>query len=105
MPDPFMTENRAPIISAAARNNVPAVYSIQTRTPPFGGSNRIKGDTRSIPCSWNHTAETDCVAGHIGLRCAKRKFISLNSRQCSDSSAPTQAVLSSQKNNTKLRWV
>jgi putative ABC transport system substrate-binding protein len=26
MPDPFMTPHRAPIISAAARNNVPAVY-------------------------------------------------------------------------------
>jgi hypothetical protein len=26
MPDGFMTAHRAPIISAAARNNVPAVY-------------------------------------------------------------------------------
>jgi putative tryptophan/tyrosine transport system substrate-binding protein len=28
MPDPFMVTHRAPIISAVARNNVPAVYSI-----------------------------------------------------------------------------
>jgi putative ABC transport system substrate-binding protein len=28
MPDPFTTGHRAPIISAAARNNVPAVYSV-----------------------------------------------------------------------------
>jgi putative ABC transport system substrate-binding protein len=28
MPDPFMTEHRAPIISAAARYNVPAVYEL-----------------------------------------------------------------------------
>src|SRR6202030_3303804 len=27
MPDPFMTAHRVPIISAAARNKVPAVYS------------------------------------------------------------------------------
>jgi putative tryptophan/tyrosine transport system substrate-binding protein len=26
IPDPFMTSHRAPIISAAARNNVPAIY-------------------------------------------------------------------------------
>jgi hypothetical protein len=34
----------------------------------------------------NHRAESDCVAGHIGfeLRCAKRKFISLNFQQSSD---------------------
>jgi putative ABC transport system substrate-binding protein len=28
MPDPFMTQHRVPIISAAARNNVPAVYGL-----------------------------------------------------------------------------
>ena len=28
MPDPFMTVHRVPIVLAAARNNVPAVYSI-----------------------------------------------------------------------------
>jgi putative ABC transport system substrate-binding protein len=28
MPDSFMTAHRAPVISAAARNNVPAVYSV-----------------------------------------------------------------------------
>jgi hypothetical protein len=40
--------------------------------------------------------ETDCVAEHIGfeLRCAERKFISLNIRQGSDSREPTQTVLS-----------
>src|SRR5499427_7964589 len=27
MPDPFMTVHRAPVIAAAARNNVPAVYA------------------------------------------------------------------------------
>jgi hypothetical protein len=39
-----------------------------------------------------HVAETDCMAGHIGLelRCAKRKFISLNVRQYSDLPAPVQ---------------
>jgi len=38
---------------------------------------------------WNHIAETDCVAGHIGLelRCAERKFISLRCRVSSNSGA------------------
>jgi putative ABC transport system substrate-binding protein len=36
MPDVFMTGHRAPIISAAARNNVPAVYP-QSNYPRDGG--------------------------------------------------------------------
>jgi putative ABC transport system substrate-binding protein len=30
MPDPFLAAHRAPIISAASRNNVPAVYNVSS---------------------------------------------------------------------------
>jgi hypothetical protein len=33
MPDGFMSVNRAPIISAVARNNVPAVYNLSSYFP------------------------------------------------------------------------
>jgi putative ABC transport system substrate-binding protein len=39
MPDPFMAAHRAPIISAAARSNAPAVYNLSAfasdRRPPM----------------------------------------------------------------------
>jgi hypothetical protein len=51
-----------------------------------------RNSANKLRTSFLHIAETDCVAGHIGLelRCAKRKFISLNVRQYSDLPAPVQ---------------
>jgi hypothetical protein len=49
----------------------------------------------------NTSAETDCMAGHIGLelRCAERKFISLTSRPNSDWRDIAQTVAVSREDN------
>src|SRR6516162_3339715 len=52
MPDPFIGEHRAPIIAAAARNNVPAVYSL-SRWVRDGGLLSYGPDTRD---TWRQAA-------------------------------------------------
>jgi putative ABC transport system substrate-binding protein len=52
MPDVFMNTHRAPIISAAARNNVPAVYW-ESRFPRDGGLLSYGADTVDI---WRRAA-------------------------------------------------
>ena len=52
-----------------------------------------------------HIAETDCVAGVVGLelRCAERIFISLRCRVSSDSGAPAETAAVPRENDL-LRW-
>ena len=51
MPDPWMIAHRAPIISAAARNNVPAVYNLSAYARDGGllsyGVDRVDGFRRA----------------------------------------------------------
>ena len=51
MPDVFMVAHRAPIISAAARNNIPAVYSLSASARDGGllsyGPDRVEGWRRA----------------------------------------------------------
>jgi putative ABC transport system substrate-binding protein len=52
IPDLFTLAHRAPIISAAARNNVPAVYSL----PGFAGDGGLLSYSVDVPDIWRRAA-------------------------------------------------
>ena len=58
MGNPSTTVHRAPIISAAARNNVPAVYS-QSFFARDGGLLSYGADTRDPRDTWRQSAKQE----------------------------------------------
>jgi hypothetical protein len=62
MPDVFMLAHRAPIISAAARNNVPAVYNLSAYARDGGLLARLRRQhLEGVAGMWRFTAATSAA--------------------------------------------